>query len=247
MYVEAYDELICIMVRVTTNIAADRGRVWAYLSECINRFGQGVIESVSLAGEIFQACGPLKTARNRYGTEVAVSRAAAAAVLFAKHIVSLPPPAHFTVVLSISDAYGAVIGSNLLSYNVFGPAVRTAAGILTAAPVANGSCAIVTAAFRRRSEETDREGVVGTLLVDGASNEAAMSRAYFISRPAAQASDNGSSGQRSASQFTKLVVWRIRGLGLVQVCALKQENPLSADPSDRDDELLGSHSSLRLA
>jgi len=204
MYVEGWDELVHIMVRVTTNIADERGNVWTYLSECVNRFGAEYLESVGLLGDVFQACGPLKEARQNFGQHNAVLGAIDAATKFARHLICLGPPAHFTVVLGLSDGYGAVIGSKLLAYNVFGPVVRTSAGILDASPLVTSSCALATASFVRRYR--DRAAKARPPLHGHA---AVTSQAIFET-----ASQEWSI---SDALFGPQMRWRVRGLGIVSV------------------------------
>ena len=188
--------------------STERGSAWQYLSDLTHACGAGLLEPLGLVGDTFHACGPLKAPRAELGQDVAVRKAALAALRLAQHLVRLPLPAHFTVVLALSDGYGAVIGSHLLSYNVFGPVVRTAAGLMAAAPIAQSSYAVATTAFRQATLPAQRMEIS---LPRGASG---MSHAIYAS--AVDISRNRGRDRRFASALQ----WRVRGLGVVQTHAI---------------------------
>jgi len=156
------------------------------------------------------AVRPLPGARRTLGRDAAVVAAANAALRFVKAVCA-EKAWRVTATVALSDASAAVIGGELLTYNLFGPAVRAAMGLLDAAPTgpAVPSYAVATEAVRRVVELPSRRTQLSSKdfgpQTGGASLRPSTLRSVAPETPA------------SRQEFGPPVRWRARGLGAVSL------------------------------
>jgi hypothetical protein len=176
----------------------------ATVLECVSTVGKGLLEVVQSIGDTFLVAGPLGSDEEEVVHEAVKRAVALVGTLAAK----LPGRAKLNAALVCDSAFGALLGSKMLSFRLFGVAVQRSDAILAAIPASSQHLAVATATFRRchdagriavRGNGTGRVGAV-----------AAMSMALPPMRDAGDGSD----------VFGTEMRWRVRGAGLTSLFAI---------------------------
>jgi hypothetical protein len=177
----------------------------------------GVLEMLQATGDSFLVGGPFRTDAADEGIRVAAARIAVQ--LLGDLCALLRGTATFTAVVTAGGAYGALLGASLLTFRLFGAAVRESDAMLNAAPRVLGApvnAAFASEAFRRQ----ERNFAVRPADVAA---DAALSTARM---PTASPDDSVSTAPEPASrgpgraEFGEPQLWRVKGLGAALVSVI---------------------------
>jgi class 3 adenylate cyclase len=191
--------------------------VWPDVQRCVAETGQGLLEMVQATGDTFLIAGPFNRA------ECDVSEGDARQVDAARRVVAvvralcevLAGRCVFKGVAASGTASGALLGASLLSFRLFGPAVRESNALLAAVPDVSRPVAFAATSFRQQ-----HQNFVAPAMPSGMSHH--MSVAALL-RPAGSSDDleaAGPSPPAGSTVFRDASQWRVRGVGVAAVSAI---------------------------
>jgi hypothetical protein len=217
---------------------------WSGVASTVADIGGGLLEMMQATGDTFLVAGPFTEEDDKLTN--GAPRAAAsiqrinderrhAAALYtvalvrALHDLLAQSSCSFTAVMTCGNAYGALLGASLLTFRLFGSAVRESDAMLEAAPRWYCPIAFATDGFRRQHANFG-------FRKSRAPEDAGMSVAYK-SRFGASTSQVSWAGSDDEA-FCEAVTWRVRGVGAMAVCALRHVflETLDISPPHDDDD-----------
>jgi hypothetical protein len=211
-------------VTAAANVAT--AALWKWLPAAIAEVTGGVLELVQATGDTALIAGPFVVANDSATGDSQRQEAACAVVQLLRHIKQhLPRDTHFTGVATAGNAYGALLGASLLTFRLFGAAVRESDALLHAAPHAPFSVAFATDGFRQqhnnfevRHSAHDSDGGMSVARRDGPSEDSLA--------PSPEPHSPSYGPQKwlcleRAALFGPAVAWRVRGVGTAAVSEMR--------------------------
>jgi class 3 adenylate cyclase len=195
--------------------------VTALIQRSVEAIGGDGLDLVQAVGDTYLIAGPLGSS-----DEADVREAAARTVRLVRR---LPPllgkDRPFVAALVCDSAFGALLGSQMMSFRLFGVAVQRSDALLAAAPILPRSVAVASDSFRRVYDGPRRVRVPSAA-------DMGMSRAVRDMDDVASADvghdalDNplrgaAASGENVKCVFGDAMSWRVRGAGVAVVHALE--------------------------
>jgi hypothetical protein len=216
-YTRSWDGLSVLQVRMhtaaqTAATAFDFSPVaaaWRDIAATVNCVGEGMLEMVQATGDAFLVAGPFvegATDEHKHAAAQCTVR-----LLCELHAL-LQGKCTFTAVATAGSAYGALLGASLLTFRLFGAAVRESNALLAEVPRPIGlprDIALAAESFRRQ------EGNYGVAPPSG--RFFGMSYGLGPGASAAQIFDATISAPRSVGTYGARSQWRVKGLGATAV------------------------------
>jgi hypothetical protein len=193
---------------------------WHEILAAIHDVGAEVLEMVQAMGDTFLVAGPFVTNADEARC---VAAARCCMLLLGTLRRDLEGTCGLSAIATAGSAAGALMGSSLLTYRLFGPAVRECEALLAAAPVPvdpRRCVAFVSEAFRRQ------ESNYGCITFKrGADVNAAMSLAIHSTCAVPEAPTREDATRKPdmtemTSAFGEPLLWRVRGVGATVVSAV---------------------------
>jgi hypothetical protein len=209
-------------------------RAWAAVARLVPATKNGLLEMVQATGDTFMLAGAFSQQ-----SDDALRLKAALGMLRFLHDLrrELAGLCSYTAVATAGPAYGALLGASLLTFRLFGAAVREGDAMLAAAPIAlpGVSVAFATEGFRRQARNyiapRVRAGVAGSnggmsVALKSTVLDESMAGGVSPTPPsAAQAEINRPGGTESdveqGSTFSAPMQWRVRGVGVAMISIIK--------------------------
>jgi class 3 adenylate cyclase/uncharacterized membrane protein SirB2 len=218
-HVERWSDLVLVQLRVAAlhdaalhGTFADLCDVTAIVQRCVEEIGRDGLEVVQAIGDTFLVAGPLGS-----DDEDDIREAAVRALKLVRALpAALGAARTMTAALVCESAFGALLGSQMLSFRLFGVAVHRSDAILAAAPNVPGrSVAVASDQFRRIYDG----GVLPPTKMGADMSVAVMEEAAVpLSR---RSSATGEAVATAAAQpFGARTTWRLRGAGACVVSAV---------------------------
>jgi hypothetical protein len=125
--------------------------IWAQLPALVVAHSEGMLEITEASGDSFMIAGPFRAqeSRRRADNQQLVAALRAVAVLAGLDEL-VAGRSSFTAVATAGEAVGALLGASLLTFRLFGPAVRESNALLAAAPQTDAPVAFASEGFRQQ-------------------------------------------------------------------------------------------------
>jgi hypothetical protein len=189
--------------------------LWRDLPDVVAATGAGVLDIVEATGDTLVVAGPLGRGSN---DQARLHAAACIVALLGRVADMLPKSVTFTAVATAGSAASSLVGASLLTYRLYGAAVRECHALLAAAPRAPLTVAFASHGFRQQHCN------YAALPPPPQDLDAAMSAAV----PAAV---SPSPPTRSANDgvFGPAALWRVRAVGCVSMARITFSERGAAD------------------
>jgi hypothetical protein len=175
-----------------------------------------LLETVLSAGDRFSLAGPFQPRVGGAELDTMLQRTAWVVVELLRSLADVIAGAggSFTAVATAGYACGSLVGASLLTFRLFGPAVRECDALLAAAPTAPFGVAFAADSFR---QQHNNHGVPQLALTDGAAMSQAVVARGDTASAATAAATLASHASHDEQSFGERVRWRVRGVGVVAV------------------------------
>jgi class 3 adenylate cyclase len=187
--------------------------VWCDVAATLDAVADGLLEVVQTSGDRFLVAGPFEHERS----DVLSHRAAQLVVTLLRQFAQVwSGRCGFTAVATAGSAFSTLLGASLLSFRLFGAAVRESDALLAAAPrpVDDKHCCVAFAADSFCRQERNFERPAQRVVGDASMSQAVLPEADKPS-PTSDANCTESTAFGDASQ------WRARGVGSAAVRCIR--------------------------
>jgi hypothetical protein len=200
--------------------------IWVHLPQLVGVSGRGMLEVVQRAGDSFMTAGPFAqpdagiSKRSEIEREDLQRLQAAFATMELLHALrdALPGTMTFTAIATAGEGVSALLGASLLSYRLFGVAVRESTALLAAAPRADWPVAFATDGFLQQHSNFK---VRAPRVSGGGLSIAIRADEPRDHHSSGAATPQTSNGHEATQLFAAATLWRVRGVGVASVSAVR--------------------------